>query len=60
MNQTTKALLLAAVMLSIGGLAVFDIIPEEVAQWAPLALLAIFPGVWLGRGRCGARRSEAR
>ena len=60
MNQTTKALLLAAVMLSIGGLAVFDIIPEEVAQWAPLALLAIFPGVWLGRGRCGAQPSEAR
>lgn len=54
MPQVQKALLLAAAMIGVALLAVFDIIPQAFAQWAPSALLAIFPGVWLGRDRaCG-------
>ena len=61
MTQTQKALALAAAMISIGVLAVFDIIPEKYAQFAPLALIALFPGVWMGRkGSCNFfKRREA-
>lgn len=48
MKQIQKALLLAAAMIGIAVLAVFDIVPEEIAQFAPFALLALFPGAWLG------------
>ncbi|WP_209348966.1 hypothetical protein [Pontixanthobacter sp. CEM42] len=51
MTQVYKALLLASVMIGIAVLAVFDIVPEEFAQWAPLALLAIFPTAWMGSHR---------
>lgn len=51
MTQIHKALLLAAAMIGVAVLAVFDIVPEAIAQWAPFALLALFPGVWLGKGR---------
>lgn len=51
MRQIHKALLLAAAMIGIAVLAVFDIVPEEVAQFAPFALLALFPGAWLRSGR---------
>lgn len=55
MAQIYKALLLAAAMIGIAVLAVFDIVPEQVAQWAPLALLAIFPTAWMGSPKtCGA------
>ncbi|MXO86088.1 hypothetical protein GRI38_08615 [Altererythrobacter aurantiacus] len=58
MTQTHKAILLAATMFGIAFLAVFDIVPEEFAQWAPLAILAIFPKVWLGQSsRCSLTRS---
>lgn len=54
MSQVQHALLLAAAMIGVALLAVFEFIPEAFAQWAPFALLAIFPGVWLGRDRtCG-------
>lgn len=57
MAQIDKALLLAAAMIGISLLAVFGIIPESYAQWAPFALLAIFPSVWMGgSSRCGAAR----
>ena len=57
MNQTQRALLLAAAMIGTALLAVADIIPESVAQWAPLALLAIAPSAWLGTSKpCGARQ----
>ena len=61
MTQTQKALALAAAMISIGVLAVFDVIPERYAQFAPLALIALFPGVWMGRkGSCNCfKRREA-
>ena len=51
MTQVKKALLLASVMIAIALLAVFEIVPDAAAQWAPLALLAIFPGAWLGKNR---------
>ena len=51
MTQTSKALSLAAAMIAIALLAVFEIVPQEVAQYSPFLLLALFPGAWLGR-RC--------
>ena len=48
MTRTTKALMLAAAMIGVAFLAVFDFIPEEVAQFAPFLLLALFPSAWLG------------
>ncbi|MBE5073967.1 hypothetical protein IM511_06585 [Erythrobacteraceae bacterium E2-1 Yellow Sea] len=49
MTQIQKALLLASTMLGIAVLAIFGIIPEEIAQFAPIALLALFPSAWLSR-----------
>ncbi len=51
MTQTYKALLLASAMLAIGALAVFDVVPEYVAQFGPVALLALFPSAWMGQSR---------
>lgn len=56
MTHIHKAILLAFAMIGIALLAVAGIVPEETAQWAPLALLAIFPSVWMGKARnCGAK-----
>ena len=52
MKQIHQTLLLAAAMIIVGLLAIFDIVPEKIAQFAPLALLALFSGAWLGRHRC--------
>ena len=61
MTTTRSALLLAAAMIGIALLAMVDVVPEETAQFAPLALLAIFPQVWLGRSRvCGRAASAER
>lgn len=57
MPSTRPALLLAAAMLAIAVLAIFDVVPERVAQFAPLALLALFPSAWLGRSRCARREA---
>lgn len=54
MQPIRSALLLAAAMIGIALLAVAGILPERIAQFAPLALLALFPQVWLGRNRCAA------
>lgn len=51
MTPIHKALLLAAAMVGIALLAVIDIIPESFAQWAPFALLAVFPSAWIGSRR---------
>ena len=61
MSRIQKALLLAAGMFAIAALAVFDIITEKYAQFAPLALIALFPGVWMGgKGSCNCfKRREA-
>lgn len=39
MTRIQEALLLATVLIAIAVLAVFDIIPAQVAQYAPLAVL---------------------
>ena len=52
MKQIHKALLLAAAMIGVALLAVVELVPQDVAQFAPFALLAMFPGAWLTRNRC--------
>ena len=61
MKQYRAPLILAFAMIGIALLAVFEIVPEEFAQYSPLFLLALFPGVWLRRDRsCQLpRRTEA-
>lgn len=39
MTRIQEALCLAAVLLALAVLAVFDIIPEQVSQFAPLVML---------------------
>lgn len=56
MNPYLKALLLSAAAITVALLAVFDIVPETVAQFAPLAVL---PFVLTGRGSC-ARLQKGR
>lgn len=53
MAQEVKALALGLAIIAIGALAIFDMVPEEFAQFAPALLLAMFPGAWL---TCGMRR----
>ena len=50
------------VLIGIALLSVVDIVPEEIAQFAPFALLALFPGAWLvgNRRNCNPfKRSKA-
>lgn len=49
MKQYRAPLLLAFTMIAIALLAVFEIVPQEVAQFSPFLLLALFPSVWLRR-----------
>lgn len=51
MRQLIPALLLASAMIAIAVLAVFEVVPEKAAQFAPLVLLALFPRIWLGNDR---------
>ncbi|MGB3378167.1 hypothetical protein [Allopontixanthobacter sediminis] len=51
MTQYQKALLLSGAMIAVAVLAIFDFVPEEFAQYGPVALLAIFPSAWLGKNR---------
>lgn len=57
MSQIVQALLLAIAILGTAALSVAGLLPTGIADWAPLALLALFPGAWLGKGRscCGGR-----
>ncbi len=57
MNQYHKALLLGGVLIAIAVLAVFDIIPERIAQYAPLAVV---PFVLSGQKSCRPIRRERR
>jgi len=54
MKQIHIALLMAAAMITIALLAVFEYVPEEVAQYSPFLLLAFFAFGWLrsDRGCC--------
>ncbi len=54
MKNRYLPLLVAAAMIGIALLAVADIVPLEAAQFAPFALLALFPEAWLRRD-CSCR-----
>lgn len=49
MKPYLKALVLAAAAMFVALLAVFEIVPESLAQFAPLAVL---PFILTGRGSC--------
>lgn len=51
MRRYLAPLALAALMMAVAALSILDIVPEQAAQFAPMALLAMFPRVWLGSGR---------
>lgn len=52
MPRRIQPLALGALLITIALLAIFGIIPEKTAQFAPLALLALVPRVWLGTRQC--------
>ncbi|MBX7481766.1 hypothetical protein [Qipengyuania qiaonensis] len=52
MTQTRKVLVPVTAMIAVAILAVFDVIPEQIAQFAPVALFALLPGAWIGRNCC--------
>lgn len=52
MSPIQEALLLGAALIAVALLAVFDVIPEAVAQYAPLALV---PLVLRRRNACAGR-----
>jgi hypothetical protein len=52
MTRIQEALALGFVLLAIALLAVFDVIPEQVAQYAPLAIV---PLVLRRRNACAGR-----
>lgn len=49
MTRTNEAVILAIVLIGIAVLAIFDVIPAQVAQYAPLAVVP-----WIVRSRRGA------
>lgn len=60
MKQYRAPLLLAFAMIGIAVLSVFDIVPEEFAQFSPFLLLALFPAVWLRRDcSCNPLKSKS-
>jgi hypothetical protein len=54
MTRIQEALCLAAVLFALAFLAVFDIIPEQVSQFAPLVMLP-----WIIRRNPACRHSKA-
>ncbi|WP_285712337.1 hypothetical protein [Erythrobacter oryzae] len=54
MTRIQEALCLAFVLLALAALAVFDIIPEQVAQFAPLAMV---PWIIRRDPACGPRKA---
>ncbi|MGN3974542.1 hypothetical protein [Tsuneonella sp. SYSU-LHT278] len=55
MSQIYKALVLGAAMIGLALLAVYGLVPEWAGEYGPIALLALFPGAWIGSGRTGCR-----
>ena len=47
MKQIHLSLLLAAAMMTIALLSVYDVVPQEFARFSPFLLLALFPAAWL-------------
>lgn len=54
MTRTQQALLMGGVLIAIALLAVFDVIPEAVAQYAPLAVVLFV--LSLRRSGCSLRQ----
>lgn len=52
MTRNSRALVLASAMIGIAVLAVFEVVPAEVAQYSPLGLMVFVP--W-ARGDHGCR-----
>ena len=60
MKQYRAPLLLAFAMIGIAFLSVFEIVPQEVAQYSPFLLLALFPHAWLRSERsCNLLKRKA-
>lgn len=56
MKSYLPAICLALAIMGIALLAMLDVIPQQAAQLAPVALLALFPGVWLKSRGCASAR----
>lgn len=54
MTRTQQALLMGGVLIAIALLAVFDVIPQEIAQYAPLAVVPFV--LSLRSGGCSLRQ----
>lgn len=54
MTRIQEALCLAAVLFALAVLAVFDIVPEQVSQYAPLVML---PWIIRRDPACGLRKA---
>ena len=60
MKQIHLSLLLAAAMMTIALLSVYDVVPQEFAQFSPFLLLALFPAAWLrDRKSCNLLKRDA-
>ena len=60
MKQFSAPLLLAFAMIGVALLSVFEYVPEEVAQYSPFLLLALFPHAWLrGEPSCNLLTRKA-
>ena len=60
MKPYRAPLLLALAMIGIALLSVFEYVPEEVAQYSPFLLLALFPHAWLrGERSCNLLKGKA-
>ena len=57
MSPTQEALLFGAALIAVALLAVFDVIPEVAAQYAPLAVV---PFIVRNRQNCRRPLSECR
>jgi hypothetical protein len=55
MTQSSRALVLASAMIGIALLAVFEVVPAEAAQFAPIGLMVFIPWV-LGDHSCRVAR----
>ena len=60
MKQYRAPILLASAMIGIAVLSMLDIVPQEVAQYSPFLLLALFPHAWLRSERsCNLLKRKA-
>lgn len=55
MTHNSRALVLASAMIVIAVLAVFEVVPAEMAQFAPIGLMVFVPWV-LGDHSCRVAR----